>query len=130
MVSELNIMSNLAGDIAIWRCHSPLSIGIQSRFRTKARGARAIIQTGQIKTTAEAIKNGRAVLNLCFNGSADRVSNITKNNNCTRAVVIRIQVAKVSIAPIRAIRQYFDFFLKSVDINSQKDRTTHKITTS
>jgi hypothetical protein len=107
-----------------------LSIDIRKRFRKNARGARAIVQSGQIATTAAAIKNGKMVLNFCFIESAGWVSKTAKNNSCTRATVIRIQVAKVSKAAMTAIRQYFDFFLKSIDMNNQKDSTTHKITTS
>ena len=79
---------------------------------------------------AEAIRKGRAVLYLSFFDSPGRNSRANKNSNWTRAVVMRIHVAMVSSAPMSVIRQYFAFWLKSMVIKSQKERTTHNMTTS
>ena len=116
---ELNVRWSLLWAIPILCSSALLSLGIRNRFIKNARGASVIVQTGQIKRQAVAIKNGEMVLNLCFIDSAGWLSSITKNSRCTSAVVIRIHVANVSRAPMAAIRQYFDFRLKSVDTNNQ-----------
>ena len=45
-------------------------------------------------------------------------------------VVIRIQLAKVRSAPIRATFQYLDFSRKSTDNNNHKDNTTQRTAAS
>jgi len=81
-------------------------------FNKNACGAEIIVQTGQIKTTAVAIKNGRMFLNFCFIDSAGQASKAMKNTICTSTVVIRIKVARVSSAPMAAIRRYFDLVVQ------------------
>ena len=64
-----------------------------------------------------AARKGRAVLSLCFADAAGRTNRKKKNSNCTRAVVMRIQVASVSRTPMAAVDHIFGRSAESLCTN-------------